>query len=573
MGEISGEEAAMLAALIYRPELREEWDVLVEDQGDKCTINDLVTAIEKKIKKQSKNEKFGAQMTKAEFQEVLNQIKASKTLMSLEVENIESNDRTHFRAMTLKPTANGQNSQQDMRPIIVFRGTAGNYQWDDNLSATISSLTPSQREAQKYVIQSGHEHVTIVGHSKGGNLAASMAYLLPEGMVDKAYSLDGQGASELFLANIPLEKQERAKVNVFNINEYRDIVSQLLKKMGDDKNTSLVDSGIDFSETGYGSFDFKMRFFHAHKPNYFLTKDVQYVDKVYTPALVGQISRYIDVNGMKKHQAIALLAAASLAVHGKEKQETAWNYRMWSAVYDAEEVYNRVNSERKRAILHKLSNLYGIDSASYHLAQEEDSFVVEGAVLTCPYCSGIGSLEQVENRTVLEQGRPRAVKTDCIPRKNICMEHMECALRSYEEGAGAASCTLELGDSWLLTDSSIKVNINGSGKEVEAVLKKSILGCFKGGWIEVVQNGQLEEGDYQRTKAFSNMKQTTSDVTAKLKGIKKKINNLPGEVIEDMGKEIMQGAQDLYNEMLEHSADKWDSFVEEMVNQAIGQQH
>ena len=69
------------------------------------------------------------------------------------------------------------------------------------------------------------------------------------------------------------------------------------------------------------------------------------------------------------------------------------------------------------------------------------------------------------------------------------------------------------------------------------------------------------------------MKQTTSDVTAKLKGIKKKINNLPGEVIEDMGKEIMQGAQALYNETLEHSADKWDSFVEEMVNQAIGRQH
>ena len=132
---------------------------------------------------------------------------------------------------------------------------------------------------------------------------------------------------------------------------------------------------------------------------------------------------------------------------------------------------------------------------------------------------------------------------------------------------------MELGDSWLLTDSSIKVNINGSGKEVEAVLKKSILGCFKGGWIEVVQNGQLEEGDYQKIKAFNNMKQTTSDVTAKLKGIKKKINNLPGEVIEDMGKEIMQGAQALYNETLEHSADKWDSFVEEMVNQAIGRQH
>ena len=127
MGEISGEEAAMLAALIYRPELQQDWDT---KRNKKRTMKNFIASIEKELEKQQDTADFGAQMTKAEFQEVLNQIKASKTLMSLEVENIESNDRTHFRAMTLKPTANGQNSQQDMRPIIVFRGTAGNYQYE-----------------------------------------------------------------------------------------------------------------------------------------------------------------------------------------------------------------------------------------------------------------------------------------------------------------------------------------------------------------------------------------------------------------------------------------------------------
>lgn len=108
MGEISGEEAAMLAALIYRPKLQQDW---IKIKNQKRTVKNLIFSIEKELATQQDTADFGAQMTKAEFQEVLNQIKASKTLMSLEVENIESNDRTHFRAMTLKPTANGQNSQ------------------------------------------------------------------------------------------------------------------------------------------------------------------------------------------------------------------------------------------------------------------------------------------------------------------------------------------------------------------------------------------------------------------------------------------------------------------------------
>lgn len=125
-------------------------------------------------------------MNKDEFLDVISQIKSSEKLMSLTVENIENNNQTNFCAMTLKPPQT-ENSKNSMNPIIVFRGTAGNYQWNDNLSATISSLTPSQREAQKYVIKSGYEHLTVIGHSKGGNMAASMAYLLPEGMVDKVF--------------------------------------------------------------------------------------------------------------------------------------------------------------------------------------------------------------------------------------------------------------------------------------------------------------------------------------------------------------------------------------------------
>lgn len=68
-------------------------------------------------------------------------------------------------------------------------------------------------------------------------MAASCAYLLPEGMVDKVYSYDGQGASKTFLNQISERKQKFSKSIIYNINEFRDAVSQIFMKTGSDKNT------------------------------------------------------------------------------------------------------------------------------------------------------------------------------------------------------------------------------------------------------------------------------------------------------------------------------------------------
>lgn len=208
--------------------------------------------------------------------------------------------------------------------------------------------------------------------------------------------------------------------------------------------------------------------------------------------------------------------------------------------------------------------------ASKAVYGEEDSFVVEGAILTCPYCDRTASLEQVENRTALEQGKPKAAKTDRIPWKNICMETAECSLRSYEMADTEAKCTLDLGDHWILTDSSIKVDMNGSGNKVEAVLKKSILGCFKGGWMEVVHNGQLKEGDYQRKKVIPKVKQTIADIKRDKKSVEKTIRNTPADILEEAGTGILQGVKAWYNDMLNDAEDAWDTYVEDKINDALG---
>ena len=86
--------------------------------------------------------------------------------MRIEIKDFTNNDKTDFGAMTLI------DPQNKVKPTIIFRGTAGDSQWDDNVAAIFSSQTPSQKEA------------------------ASCAYLLPEGLIDIVYSYDGQGESQ-----------------------------------------------------------------------------------------------------------------------------------------------------------------------------------------------------------------------------------------------------------------------------------------------------------------------------------------------------------------------------------------
>ena len=96
-----------------------------------------------------------------------------------EIKDFTNNDKTDFRAMTLI------DPQNKVKPTIIFRGTSG-----------VSSQIPSQKEVASYVINSGLDHVILPGHSEGGNMAAYCSYFLPEGMVDRVYSYDGQGESQ-----------------------------------------------------------------------------------------------------------------------------------------------------------------------------------------------------------------------------------------------------------------------------------------------------------------------------------------------------------------------------------------
>lgn len=492
MEKINEKDAAKLAAMIYRPELAKEWKALLdEEEIETCTVSELVKRIEANLAKQSPEGYYGAEMSKDEYWDVITQIKESETLMSMEIVDLTTTDETYFRAMTLVDPNN------KVDPVIVLRGTAGNYQWDDNFAAIYSSCTPSQQEALQYVIKQGYDHVTLAGHSKAGSMAAFVAYLLPEGMVDKVYSFDGQGLSDVALSMVSEDKQEFAKGLVYNINEYRDMVNQLLNKTGLDENSTYFDSGIDFKNSP--STGLKMYLFHAHKPNYFLAKGVRIIGRSFVPVGAIHAISGVDFRYLSSEDAIKLAKKVASALHGDEEYDTSWGDDLWNAVAEAERVYRKVNRKRANAILRKLTHLYQMDFSNYMLIQDPGSYVVEGAILTCPHCNGVGTLENIETHGHLVQGKPVASKKDNIEGKNIIMEDLKCSIIDFqgqELKVESQICQPEICDEWVITDANKKLYIDG--EQVDAVLKKSALGCLRGSMIEIVHNGQINMEDIKK---------------------------------------------------------------------------
>ncbi len=439
-----------------------------------------------------KRKNVGAEMSLEEYEEVLNQIEQSETLMSMQIKNFVNEEDSDFRALTLVDPDN------KIKPMVVFRGTAGDYQWADNFSGLFSSRTPAQMRAQQYVVNSGYDHVTVAGHSKGGNMAAVVAYMLPEGMVDIVYSFDGQGVSDAFLDYISDSRKENALNRIHNINEYRDIVSLLLNRTGRISNTKYIDSGVLFDDTAYAKADFlqnlKMSIFHAHKPNYFLMPEAcerlnRYrPNGIYDGLLV--ISNKLD-NYSENRDGMLFIAKKAAEFMYTIKSETEWSDEMWNEVYDAEKIYDRIRNSRTEKILARLEEITGMDMKEKLFIQPEGSLVVEDAVLTCQYCSGIGSLVVTEERADLIQGKRVAVKTD-NKKENIQMDALECSRIDWNaEKAESRVCKPDVCSDWLLTDPD---KLRGPRGE-EAVLKKSVLGCMRGGMIEIVHNGQLDGAD------------------------------------------------------------------------------
>lgn len=118
--------------------------------------------------------------------------------------------------------------------IIVYKGTAGDYEWKDNVEGTYNITdTKQQRRALSYfdkVVEkfSDVNKIYVSGHSKGGNKAQYIGVLRGNmSKLEKIYSFDGQGFNDNFLKKYNKEITNN-RYKIFNIcNEY-DYVNIIL---------------------------------------------------------------------------------------------------------------------------------------------------------------------------------------------------------------------------------------------------------------------------------------------------------------------------------------------------------
>ncbi len=111
------------------------------------------------------------------------------------------------------------------RAYVCFAGTRDGDEWQDNTEGLYVSDTPAQDKALEYVESLDYEHISVAGHSKGGNKAMYITIL--DDRVDQCVAMDGQGFSQEFLDKYWAEITERGHY-VTNYSLNNDFVNILL---------------------------------------------------------------------------------------------------------------------------------------------------------------------------------------------------------------------------------------------------------------------------------------------------------------------------------------------------------
>ncbi len=149
----------------------------------------------------------------------------------------------------------------DNDATVAFNGTGGPLEWHDNGLGVYSSDTQQQIKALDYInqlVDIGYNHITVTGHSKGGNKAQYVALLSEH--VDRCVSFEGQGFSREFFDKYQ-EQIARNAYKITSIADAWDYVNCMLFPVVD---TQYIDSGYvhKLSEIS-----------HNHCPNSMLDKN------------------------------------------------------------------------------------------------------------------------------------------------------------------------------------------------------------------------------------------------------------------------------------------------------------
>lgn len=145
---------------------------------------------------------------------------------------------------------------------IIFRGTCGDDEWEDNAEGMTLADTVQQKAALRFTEEIHKDKklkvksITVAGHSKGGNKAQYTAIV--SNCVNRSVSFDGQGFSDAFLKKYKTNIIKRVNIIEFAA-EKRDFVNCLGLPLGN----TVYYKGRRGNHTPQDPYGQSLPFFHC----------------------------------------------------------------------------------------------------------------------------------------------------------------------------------------------------------------------------------------------------------------------------------------------------------------------
>ncbi len=301
---LSDQELILLDNLIYFQDVFWEGDSVAQ------IIDKIIYQFEKKP-----NLKY-AQMQAQEWMELVSVLQSNQKLL-------------HYKATNKTMPFGSQNTgtivcfvDEISHPLdvnVIFKGTQNGYEWDDNGEGAYLMESDCQRAAADYINRLPKEygnHLTVSGHSKGGNKAQYVT--ITTNRVARCVAEDGQGFSNEFCRqyHFVIEDRKNRIKNYCAENDYVNVIANTIA------GTSI-----------YIKTEFQINPFLYHKPNLILTQKGDFREEgrqaEWTKGLHSYFQEILDL--MPEPQRSYVIDGVMGLLEGKDSEESAYN-RMYSVL-------------------------------------------------------------------------------------------------------------------------------------------------------------------------------------------------------------------------------------------------
>lgn len=301
---LSDQELILLDNLIYFQDVFWEGDSVAQ------IIDKIIYQLEK-----NPNLKY-AQMQAQEWMELVSVLQSNQKLLHYKVTN---------KTMSFGSQNTGtivcfvDDISHPLDVNVIFKGTQNGYEWDDNGEGAYLMESDCQRAAADYINRLPEEygnHLTVSGHSKGGNKAQYVT--ITTNRVARCVAEDGQGFSNEFCRqyHLVIEDRKNRIKNYCAENDYVNVIAN-----------AIAGASI------YIKTEFQINPFLYHKPNLILTQKGDFREEgrqaEWTKGLHSYFQEILDL--MPEPQRSYVIDGVMGLLEGKDSEESTYN-RIYSVL-------------------------------------------------------------------------------------------------------------------------------------------------------------------------------------------------------------------------------------------------